>query len=169
MDILLIEELLQTVCTQEASDLHLAVGSQPVMHLHGQGYPLATNVLDAADTLSFMKYLTPQRCQNELQEVGRTDFGFAFGELAQLPRRGLQGYAVTSSDWCCNASPKRSRRTRSVVRHETDRNAVRCQGGWFIHVPLMRSGQGSLAGTLCSVHVPQCAAEPHVRKLPYRT
>ena len=35
MGTLLIDKLLQTVCTQKASDLHLTVGSQPVIRLHG--------------------------------------------------------------------------------------------------------------------------------------
>ena len=36
MDTPLIDELLQTVCTQKASALHLAVGSHPVIVLQGQ-------------------------------------------------------------------------------------------------------------------------------------
>ena len=31
-----------------------------------------------------MKSITPDRCQKELAEVGGTDFGFAFGELARF-------------------------------------------------------------------------------------
>ena len=84
MDTLHIDEWLRTVCTRGASDLHLAVGSQPVMHLHGQAHPIATKVLDPADTLALMKGITPERCQQELREVGRTDFGFAFGEEARF-------------------------------------------------------------------------------------
>src|SRR5262249_60162591 len=33
---------------------------------------------------ALMKSITPERCQQELQEVGGTDFGFAFGELARF-------------------------------------------------------------------------------------
>jgi twitching motility protein PilT len=84
MDTPLIDELLQTVCTQKASALHLAVGSQPVIVVQGQAHPVGTKVLDAADTLVLMNSITPQRCQQELRSVGRTDFGFAFGELARF-------------------------------------------------------------------------------------
>jgi twitching motility protein PilT len=84
MENLRIDEWLQMVCTREASDLHLAVGSQPVMHLHGQAHPMATEVLDPADTLALMKTITPERCQQDLREFGRTDFGFAFGEEARF-------------------------------------------------------------------------------------
>jgi twitching motility protein PilT len=84
LDTLLVDKLLQTVCTEEASDLHLAVGSQPVIRLHGQMHPLPVKVLDPADTLALMKSITPERCQQELQEVGRTEFGFAIGEQARF-------------------------------------------------------------------------------------
>jgi twitching motility protein PilT len=84
MGTLLIDKMLQTVCTQKASDLHLTVGSQPVIRLHGHMRPLATKVLEPADTVALMKSITPERCQQELQEVGGTDFGFAFGEMARF-------------------------------------------------------------------------------------
>jgi twitching motility protein PilT len=84
MNILHIDEMLRTVCAREASDLLLAIGGPPVMHLHGQMQPLATQVLGPADTLALMKCVTPERCQQELQEVGRTEFGFAFGDLARF-------------------------------------------------------------------------------------
>ena len=69
---------------QKASDLHLTVGSQPMLRLHGHMRPLATKVLEPADTVSLMKSITPERCQQELQEVGGTDFGFAFGDMARF-------------------------------------------------------------------------------------
>jgi twitching motility protein PilT len=84
MGTLLIDKLLQTVCTQKASDLHLTVGIPPMLRLHGHLRPLATKVLEPADTQALMKSITPERCQQELQEVGGADFGFAFGEMARF-------------------------------------------------------------------------------------
>jgi twitching motility protein PilT len=84
MGTLLIDKMLQTVCNQRASDLHLTVGSQPMLRLHGHMRPLATKVLEGPDTVALMKSITPERCQQELQEVGGTDFGFAFGEMARF-------------------------------------------------------------------------------------
>jgi twitching motility protein PilT len=99
MDTLRIDEWLQTVCTREAIALHLAVGNQPVMHLHGQAHPMAAEVLNPGDTLALMRSITPERCQQELREVGRTDFGFAFGERARFrvavsERRGNIGLVL---------------------------------------------------------------------------
>src|SRR5947199_6660021 len=84
MGTLLIDKLLQTVVTQRASDLHLTVGSPPLLRLGGHMRPLATKVLESSDTTALMKSITPERCQQELQEVGGTDFGFAFGEMARF-------------------------------------------------------------------------------------
>ncbi len=84
MGTILIDKLLQTVVSQEASDLHLTVGKQPTLRMSGRMRPLATKVLEPADTSALMKSITPERCQQELQEVGGTDFGFAFGESARF-------------------------------------------------------------------------------------
>ena len=45
---------------------------------------LETKVLEPDDTVSLMKSITPERCQPELQEVGGTDFGFAFGKKGRF-------------------------------------------------------------------------------------
>ena len=45
---------------------------------------LETKVLEADDTVQLMKSITPERCQQELQEVGGCDFGFAFGDQARF-------------------------------------------------------------------------------------
>ena len=45
---------------------------------------LETKVLEPEDTAALMKSIAPERCQQELQEVGGSDFGFAFGDLARF-------------------------------------------------------------------------------------
>jgi twitching motility protein PilT len=84
MGTILIDKLLHTVVKQEASDLHITVGQPPVVRVHGRLKRLETKVLEPEDTTALMKSVTPDRCQQELQEVGTTDFGFAFGELARF-------------------------------------------------------------------------------------
>ena len=84
MGTILIDKLLQATVKQGASDLHLAVGQPPVLRLHGRMQRLKTKVLEPSDTVALMKSITPERCQQELQEQGGTDFGFAFGDLARF-------------------------------------------------------------------------------------
>ena len=79
-----IDKLLQVVVNKGASDLHITVGQPPVIRLHGTLTRLETKVLEPDDTVALMKSITPERCQQELQEVGGTDFGFAFGDQARF-------------------------------------------------------------------------------------
>ena len=72
------ERLLETCIKRNASDLHLTVGRPPVLRLNGRLRPLETKVLEPEDTIALMKAITPDRCQQELQEQGGTDFGFEY-------------------------------------------------------------------------------------------
>ena len=84
MGTILIDKLLHTVINRGASDLHLTVGQPPVVRVDGRLKKLETKVLEPEDTVALMKSITPERCQQELQEVGGTDFGFAFGDIARF-------------------------------------------------------------------------------------
>jgi len=84
MGTILIDKLLQTVVNRKASDLHITVGQPPVLRIDGHLQRLETKTLESEDTMALMKSITPERCQQELQEVGGSDFGFAFGEMARF-------------------------------------------------------------------------------------
>ena len=84
MATILIDKLLQTVISQGASDLHISVGQPPVLRLHGHMRKVETKSLEPEDTVALMKQITPERCQQSLQEVGGADFGFAFGDQARF-------------------------------------------------------------------------------------
>ena len=74
----LIDKLLTTVIQLKASDLHISVGQPPVVRHHGRLRKLDTKVLDSDDTTGLMKSITPDRCQQELQEKGGADFAIEF-------------------------------------------------------------------------------------------
>jgi len=84
MSTMQIDRLLDTVVKNGASDLHLTVGRQPTIRLHGRLRNLQTKVLESDDLVGLMKSITPERNQQELQEEGGTDFGFAYGEAARF-------------------------------------------------------------------------------------
>ena len=84
MGTILIDKLLSAQVKQGASDLHISVGQPPVLRIHGRLQRLKTKVLEAADTVALMKSITPDRCQQEFQEKGGADFGFAFGDQARF-------------------------------------------------------------------------------------
>ena len=84
MSTLQIDRLLDTVVKQSCSDLHLTVGRPPTVRLHGSLRNLQTKTLESDDMVSLMKSVTPEKNQQELQEVGSTDFGFAYGDAARF-------------------------------------------------------------------------------------
>jgi twitching motility protein PilT len=79
-----IDRLLETVVRRGASDLHLATGRPPTLRLHGALRELQTKVLEPEDTVSLMKSITPERIQQEYEETGSGDFGFAYGDQARF-------------------------------------------------------------------------------------
>jgi twitching motility protein PilT len=78
------DRLLQACVSQGASDIHLVTNRSPVLRIDGQLRSLETKVLEPDDTVALMKSITPERNQQELQEEGGTDFGFAYGDVARF-------------------------------------------------------------------------------------
>jgi len=73
-----IQKLLAAAIAQRAEDLILTVGRPPLLRLYGRLEALRTDVLTPEDTVALMKSITPERHQQELQEVGSADFGVSF-------------------------------------------------------------------------------------------
>jgi twitching motility protein PilT len=81
---ILMEKLLETVVTLKASDLHISVGQPPVLRINSRLKRLEAKVLEPDDAVALMKSITPDRCQQELQERGGTDFGFAYADKCRF-------------------------------------------------------------------------------------
>ena len=64
--------------------MHLAVGRPPTIRLNTHLRELQTKILEPADTVALMKAITPERIQQEYEEQGSGDFGFAYGEEARF-------------------------------------------------------------------------------------
>jgi twitching motility protein PilT len=94
----LIDKLLTTVITLKASDLHLTVGQPPVVRHNARLRRLDTKSLDLDDTTNLMKAITPDRCQQELQEKGGADFAISFGDTrfrcAVFKQKGVIGLVL---------------------------------------------------------------------------
>src|ERR1043165_1047285 len=76
------EKLLATVIQIKASDLHISVGQPPVVRHHGRlrKLDIGGGILDNEDTTALMKSITPDRCQQELQQRGGSDFAIEYLE-----------------------------------------------------------------------------------------
>ncbi len=79
-----IEDLLQLVVDENASDLHLAVGTPPVLRINGAMHPLESAPLTPEDTERFMREVTEEGHLKRVNDVGGTDFGFGFKDLARF-------------------------------------------------------------------------------------
>src|ERR1700748_1879069 len=98
-----IDRLLETCVRRKASDLHLAVGKPPTLRLHGHMRELQTKGLGPEDTMALMKSITPERIQQEFEETGAGDYGFALSPAAPCRRSNKR----LCRAWCYVESPTR--------------------------------------------------------------
>src|SRR5881296_1517018 len=77
-------DLLQLVVTEGSSDLHVRVGTAPVIRLHGVLHRVDGPPLKPEDTEELMRSITSDDHIQHVRERGGADFGFAFGELARF-------------------------------------------------------------------------------------
>jgi twitching motility protein PilT len=78
------DDLLQVVVDEGASDLHIRVGVPPVIRLHGNLVQMDLPILMPEDTETLMKAITSENHIQRVREQGGTDFGFAFGDVARF-------------------------------------------------------------------------------------
>jgi twitching motility protein PilT len=77
-------DLLDLVVEQGASDLHLQVGQPPTLRISGSMAPIDGPALTATDTEKLMLSITPDAHVSNVKLNGGADFGFAFGEKARF-------------------------------------------------------------------------------------
>jgi len=78
------DDLLQVVVDEGASDLHIRVGVPPVIRLHGSLIPMDLPLLTPEDTENLMKAITSESHIQKVREQGGTDFGFAYGDQSRF-------------------------------------------------------------------------------------
>jgi twitching motility protein PilT len=77
-------DLLDLMVDQGASDLHLQVNQPPTLRLGGGMTPVDGPPLRPEDTESLMLSITSDACQERLKIKGGADFGFAFMDKARF-------------------------------------------------------------------------------------
>jgi twitching motility protein PilT len=78
------EDLLQVVVDEGASDLHIRVGVPPVIRLHGKLVHMDLPSLGPEETEHLMKAITSEAHIQKVREQGGTDYGFAYGDAARF-------------------------------------------------------------------------------------
>lgn len=79
-----INDLLQLAVQEGASDLHLTVGSAPVLRINGTMVPIDSDPLQPEDTERLMNEITNDEHLQRVKELGGTDFGFGFEDKARF-------------------------------------------------------------------------------------
>lgn len=79
-----IEQLMQLCIEDGASDIHISVGSKPIIRKNTHLVTVDTDVLDQSDTEGFMKAITPERIQTEYMETGSGDFSLRYSDQARF-------------------------------------------------------------------------------------
>ena len=77
-------DLLEIVVEQHASDLHLAVGQAPTLRLSGSMTPVDGPALTPMDTENLMLAITPDVHVQNVKLNGGADFGFAYLDKARF-------------------------------------------------------------------------------------
>lgn len=77
-------KLLDIALQQKASDIHLTVGKPASFRIHGDIKSLNTPPLTGDDTAALMKQITSERGQQEIGELGATDFAISYFDKARF-------------------------------------------------------------------------------------
>jgi twitching motility protein PilT len=79
-----LDDLLKKVIEVEASDLHLKVGSPPVMRIDGELHPTSLDSLTPTDTEAYAQTIFTQRAAKEFRETSEADFAYGKQELGRF-------------------------------------------------------------------------------------
>jgi twitching motility protein PilT len=77
-------DLLQLVVSENASDLHIRVGTAPTIRVHGILHRVEGPSLRSEDSEELMRSITSEEHIQQVRERGGADFAFAFGEAARF-------------------------------------------------------------------------------------
>lgn len=77
-------DLLELMVDQGASDLHIQVNQSPTLRISGTMVPVEGPKLDAEGTEGLMKAITSTTHQEQLKTSGGADFGFAYQNKARF-------------------------------------------------------------------------------------
>jgi len=77
-------DLLQLVVAENASDLHIRVGTPPTIRVHGILHRVEGPPLRPDETEELMRSITSEEHIQSTRERGGADFGFAFGDAARF-------------------------------------------------------------------------------------
>lgn len=79
-----LHQLLETMATYGASDLHMQAGSPPQLRIHGKLAPLQTDTLDVAAIEGFVDQMASESIKVEIEKDRAADFAYRVEGLARF-------------------------------------------------------------------------------------
>ncbi|HEX7614397.1 MAG TPA: hypothetical protein VF554_03865, partial [Thermoanaerobaculia bacterium] len=79
-----IDTLLRIVVDKKASDLHLSVGSPPLIRVDGDLQRLKWRTLTEDEYESLVAPIAPEKPLRDWKETGDADFGYSMGKIARF-------------------------------------------------------------------------------------
>jgi len=79
-----IDTLLRIVVDKQASDIHLTVGSPPMVRVDGDLQRLKWRTLSEEDYEGLIAPIAPEKLLKEWRETGDTDFAYSMGKIARF-------------------------------------------------------------------------------------
>lgn len=79
-----LDDLLVKMIDLGASDLHLKVGSPPVMRIDGELHPTNLQVLTPQDTEQYVEGIFTQKAAKEFRDMGEADFAYGKSQLGRF-------------------------------------------------------------------------------------
>lgn len=77
-------DLLELMVEEDASDLHIQVGQSPTLRISGRMVPVDGPALEPSDTEALMRSITSEASQESIKKTGGADFGFAYLDIARF-------------------------------------------------------------------------------------
>ena len=95
----LIDRLFHAMCAAKASDLHLCVGSPPILRKDGHMEPLdpAEPELGVDDIEALLAPIMPEQNRKEFSERHDTDFAYEIPGLARFRSNRFAGWLVAAA------------------------------------------------------------------------
>jgi twitching motility protein PilT len=92
-------KLLEGVVRVNASDMHLKTGMPPLIRMNGHLHPIDHPVLTKEDTEAANTFMMPERCREQLEKEGTTDYSFGLSPTQRFRvncyhQRGTKSLAI---------------------------------------------------------------------------
>ena len=91
-----IDRLLEQCVRRGATEIRLRPGERPQLYVGDSFVPAGLRPLTDEDMRSFMRSITPDAKQRELENGGQVSFDFSFGDVARFYVRVQAGDSVTN-------------------------------------------------------------------------